>query len=119
MANEIKIQKTVLKKDEFDKVVDTSFSTFVDPQAEINTDTVEELFRLYNKLYYEIPIEGDTNSHTFLVKESSKLVDIEKDLTDVQPLLDEISELRERLLVVNQQMIEIQSEAITDAANHV
>lgn len=119
MANEIKIQKTVLKKDEFDKVVDTSFSTFVDPQAEVNTDTIEELFRLYNKLYYEIPIEGDTNSHTYLVKESSKLVGIEKDLTDVQPLLDEISELRERLLVVNQQMIEIQTESIEDAANHV
>lgn len=119
MANEIKIQKTVLKKDEFDKVVDTSFSTFVDPETEVNTDTVEELFRLYNKLYYEIPIEGDTNSHTYLVKESSKLVDIEKDLSDVQPLLDEISELRERLLVVNQQMIEIQTEAIEDAEHHV
>ena len=119
MANEIKIQKSVLKKDEFDKVVDTSFSTFVDPQAEINTDTVEELFRLYNKLYYEIPIEGNTNSHTYLVKESSKLVDIEKDLTDVQPLLDEITELRERLLVINQEKIEIQTQAITDAANNV
>lgn len=119
MANEIKIHKTVLKKDEFDKVVDSSFSTFIDPVEEVNNDTVEEFFRLYSKLYYEIPIEGTTNSHTYLLQESSKLVNLEKDLTDVQPLLDEITELRERLLVVNQQMIEIQTESITDAANHV
>jgi hypothetical protein len=119
MANEINIHKTVLKKDEFDRVVDTSFSTFVDPVAEVNNDTVEELFRLYDKLYYEIPIEGTTQSHTYLVQKSSKLVNLEKDLTDVQPLLDEISELRERLLVINQEKIEIQTQAITDAANNV
>lgn len=117
MASNIKIQKTVRKKDEFDKVVDTSFSTFVDPTVAQDTDTVEELFRLYSKLYYEIPVEGNTNSHSFLIKESSKLVDFEKDLTEIQPLLDEISELREKLLQVNQQMIEIQTESITNAAN--
>lgn len=117
MANDIRIQKTVLNKEEFDKVIDSSFSTFVDPIAEADTDTVEELFRLYSKLYYEIPIEGETNSHTYLLKESSKLVNLEKDLTDVQPLLDEISDLRERLLSVNQEMVELQTGNITNAAN--
>ena len=101
------------------KVVDSNFSTFVDPVVEVNNDTVAEFFRLYSKLYYEIPIEGEANSHTYLLKESSKLVDLEKDLTDVQPLLDEITELRERLLVINQEKIEIQTQAITDAANNV
>lgn len=117
MANDIRIQKTVLNKEEFDKVIDSSFSSFVDPIAEVDTDTVEELFRLYGKLYYEIPIEGETNSHTYLLKESSKLVNLEKDLTDVQPLLDEISDLRERLLSVNQEMVELQTGNITNAAN--
>ena len=113
MANSIRIQKTVVNKAEFNKVVNTTFSTFVDPQAEVETDTVEELFRLYNKLYYEIPTEGN-NSHTFLIQESSKLVTLEKDLSEIQPLLDEITELRERLLLVNQQLIEVQSESITN-----
>lgn len=117
MANDIRIQKTVLNKEEFDKVIDSSFSSFVDPIAEVDTDTIEELFRLYGKLYYEIPIEGETNSHTYLLKESSKLVNLEKDLTDVQPLLDEISDLRERLLSVNQEMVELQTGNITNAAN--
>jgi len=117
MANDIRIQKTVLNKEEFDKVIDSSFTTFVDPAAEVDNDTVEELFRLYSKLYYEVPIEGETNSHTYLLKESSKLVNLEKDLTDVQPLLDEISDLRERLLSVNQEMVELQTGNITNAAN--
>lgn len=117
MANDIRIQKTVQSKEEFDKVIDSSFTTFVDAQAAVNTDTVEELFRLYDKLYYEIPIEGVSNSHTYLLQESSKLVDLEKDLTDVQPLLDEITELRERILLLNQQNLELQTSNITNAAN--
>ena len=111
MAN-MKVEKTVYKKDDIEKAFDTSFTSFVDPIEEGNTDTVEELFRLYTKLYYEISIDGETNSHEYLVKESSKLVDIEKDLSDIQPLLDEISELRERILQLNQEMIELQTENI-------
>lgn len=118
MAN-IRVKKTVLNKEQFNKAVDSNFTSFVDPTVVQDNDTVEEFFRLYSKLYYEIPIEGSTASHTYILQESSKLVNIEKDLTDVQPLLDEITELRERLLLVNQQMIEIQTEAIEDEANHV
>jgi len=116
MANDIRISKTVLNKSDFSKVVDSTFKTFVTLDPTVNTDTVEEFFRLYSKLFYEIPIEGDTNSHTYLIQESSKLVSVDKDLTDIQPLLDEISELRERLLQVNQQMIELQVQNITNDA---
>jgi len=116
MANDIRISKTVLNKSDFSKVVDSTFKTFVTLDPTVNTDTVEEFFRLYSKLFYEIPIEGDTNSHTYLIQESSKLVSVDKDLTDIQPLLDEISELRERLLQVNQQMIELQVQNITNGA---
>ena len=116
MAN-IQVKKTVANKNDFDKVVDNAFTTFVDPALQEDTDTVEELFRLYDKLFYDIPVEGETNSHRYLVKESSKLVEFEKDTEDIQPLLDEISQLREQLLLVNQQLIEVQTQAITDAAN--
>jgi len=116
MAN-IKVQKTVLKKDDFEKAVDTSFKTFVDPIQEEDTDTVDELFRLYDKLFYEIPIEGENNSHEYLVKESSKLVEFTSDNEEIQPLLDEISQLREQLLLVNQQLIEVQTESINNAAS--
>ena len=60
MAN-VQIQKTVFTKEEFKKTIDTSFNTYVDPIEEEDNDTIEELFRLYDKLFYEIPIEGDIN----------------------------------------------------------
>tara|TARA_B110000285_G_scaffold218186_1_gene267363 strand:+ start:341 stop:694 length:354 start_codon:yes stop_codon:yes gene_type:complete len=116
MANDIRIKKTVVSKSDFSKVVDNSFKTFVTEEPTVDTDTVEEFFRLYSKLFYEIPIEGEDDSHTYLIQESSKLVSVDKDLSNIQPLLDEISDLRERLLQVNQEMIELQVETITDGA---
>ena len=111
MAKSIKLKKTVLRKDEFDKVVDSSFKSFVDIQPQEDTDTVEELFRLYSKLYYEIPIEGESNSHEFIIKESSKLYTLEQTNEDIKPLLDEIAELRERILELNTELIEQQTAA--------
>jgi hypothetical protein len=118
MANTIRIQKTVANKTEFNRAVDTKFRTFIDPVPDEETDTVEELFRLYNKLYYDIPLEG-TNSHTTLIQESSKLVDIERDLTDIQPLLDEITDLRERLLLAQNQIFEAALQQAQNATNQV
>jgi len=109
MAN-IRVKKTVYKKDEFEKVVDTSFSTYTDEVEEQDNDTVEELFRLYNKLFYDIPTEGTNNSHTFILQESSKLVEFTKDTEEIQPLLDEIATLREQLLISNQANQDIQQD---------
>jgi len=106
MAN-ITVKKTVFKKDDFVKAVDTTFSTYVEPVVEVDNDTVEELFRLYNKLYFEIPVEGDTNSHRFLVNKSSELAKFVDDLQDIQPLLDEIAQLRRQLLDYQQQIIDL------------
>ena len=47
----IRIQKNVLSKEDFDKSVDRSFKTFVNEQVEEETDSIQELFRLYDKLY--------------------------------------------------------------------
>lgn len=104
MAEEVKLQKTVYDPIKFTKVVDTSFKTFAKPVPTVNTDTVEELFRLYDKLYLRIPIEGDTNSHQYLVTESSKLYLQQVQSVDIQPLLDEITQLRQELLLANQEI---------------
>lgn len=109
MANqEIKIQKTVFKQEDFSKVVDSDFKTFVKPVEAVNTDTVSELFRLYDKLFYSIPSEGPTNSHEYLVKKSSEIYKLDQTTEDIQPLLDEIANLRSNLLEANQTIIELQ-----------
>jgi len=81
MAEEVKLQKTVYDPIKSPKVVDTSFKTFAKPVPAEDTDTVEELFRLYNKLYLRIPS------------------------VDIQPLLDEITQLRQQLLSANQEIL--------------
>ncbi len=109
MANDIQVQKTVFNSAEFDKVVNKSFSTFTQPVPEEDTDTVEEFFRLYEKLYYVITPAGETESHEYLIKKSSELVDFQKNTEDIQPLLDEIAQLREQLLQANQQILDLET----------
>lgn len=108
MAKKVKIEKTVQEKSDLTKVVSTQFTTFVQPTEEVDEDTVEELFRLYDKLYLEIPLEG-SRSHTYLIEESSKLVSLEQE-QDITPLLEEITDLRERLLQANERISELENE---------
>ena len=118
----IRLTKKVLDKDDFNKSIDSSFKTFITPEVEPETDSIQELFRLYSKFYYEIPLEGEQVSHTFLIKESSKLIQVEKDNEAIQPLLDEIAELRQRLLEQQQQALEEdieRSNAEANAANRL
>ena len=63
---------------------------------------------------YEIPAEGSSNSHEYLIRESSKLVQLEKDDTEIQPLLDEITNLRTRLLEMNVENVESINELTQD-----
>ena len=110
MDSNISIVKTVFNTDKFTKVVDTTFKTFTQPVPEEDPDTPEELFRLYEKLYYRIDITGETNSHEYLIKKSSELVTFDRVTEDIQPLLDEIADLREQNLALNQQLIDIEAE---------
>ena len=109
MANNIQLQKTVFGKVDFSKVVDTSFKTFTQPIPEEDLDTPEELFRLYDKLYYSIDLEGDTESHRYLVNKSSELLNFDATTEDIQPLLDEIAQLREENLALNQQVLTLET----------
>ena len=108
MAKEVvRIQKESYNSKQYKNFVDRKFTTFVDPTPVIDTDTVEELFRLYDKLYYVIPTEGEDNSHQYLLQRSSEITDFEKNTQDIQPLLDEIAILREQLLSANEEIFEL------------
>jgi len=105
MSNQkIQIQKTVYDNTGLSKIVDREFKAFAEPVPEQDTDTTDELFRLYDKLYLEIPVNGETNSHEYLITRSSELVDVDIDNEAIQPLLDEITQLRTDLLAANQEI---------------
>lgn len=109
MANEIEIKKTVVNKTQFDKIVNNTFTTFLPPQEEQPEDSIDELFRLYDKFYFEIDLTGNDNSHEYLIRRSSELIQLEKSTEEIQPLLDEIAQLRAQLLEANRQILDLES----------
>ena len=105
---EINIEKTVFNRKEFERVVDRGFKTFTPPIELPDTDTVTELFRLYNKLYFEIPLRNANASHEYLIRRSSELVNIDEDDNQLQPLLDEITNLRSQLVEANSDILDLE-----------
>ena len=100
MSKDIQIKKTVFTKGNFEKVIDRQFKTFAQaPEVEVER-TVADFFQDYENLYYEI------EPHQYLIKRSLEIVDYDKDTEDIQPLLDEISQLRAQILDYQEQLIQ-------------
>jgi len=108
MANTVNILKTVYNSAKHDTIVDKEFKTFVPPTDIRDSDTVEELFRIYEKVYYSIPAEGEIQSHRYLLDKSLEIVDYKKNLEEIEPLLNEIAQLRSQLLSANQQILDLE-----------
>jgi hypothetical protein len=97
MAN-IEIQSTVVGSN-YDKVLDTEFKTFL-TNPTVNTLTLEEFFQNYNDLFYQIPKEGDSNSHTYILDQTLQYLNLKlANDAEIQLLLDEITNLRRQLLL--------------------
>lgn len=98
----VDLRKTVYNRNEFDKVVgDRNFTTFTPPTEEQEL-TVDEFFQAYEDLFLTIPVNGGNKSHEYLIRRSSELVGFQRTTEDIQPLLDEISSLRQQLLEARQ-----------------
>ena len=109
MAKKIEIKKRVFNRNEYVSAIDNKFKFFKEPEPVVDPDTVEELFRLYDKLYALIPIEGPEKTHQYLVEQSSELYKIDNLLENIQPLLDEVASLRGQLLETNRQILELEA----------
>jgi hypothetical protein len=107
MAEKVNLTRTVLDKANLLSAIDNKFTTFVPPPPIPVVDRVEEFFKDYNELYLEIPIEGENNSHQYLIEQSSKIYQIGNRLAEIQPLLDEIAQLRRQLLEVQQENVNL------------
>jgi hypothetical protein len=109
---EYSLNRTVFNKAAYEKTIDTSFSQVSIPPPPLeDTITVTEFFNLYDTLFYDIPTEGDVNSHTYLVTKSGEYINADQTNEDVQALLDEITILRQDLLAANQQILLLQTSA--------
>ena len=111
VENVLNLRKTVLTKTAYPNAIDTSFSELITPKPPLEeTVSVEEFFILYNTIFYDIPIEGNTNSHQFLVNRSTEYIGLpETDDEEIQILLDEITSLRQNLLDTEQELLNLQN----------
>ena len=102
------ITRTVFDKEKFNQTVDTQFSQLVDRDQpvpfDINTATVGDFFALYNRFFYEIPKEGDVNSHYYLVETSGEYINFNKYQSEIEELLQEITDLRAANLELRQEL---------------
>jgi len=117
MAN-YSLNKTVFNKETYENTVDTSFSQVSTPPLPLeDTITVNEFFDLYDAIFYDIPSNGSTNSHEYLVKTSGEYINFDKTDEDIQFLLDEITSLRQDLLAANNQILTLQTNAASASLN--
>jgi hypothetical protein len=116
MAN-YPLNKTAFNKEAYINTVDTSFAQVSTPPLPLeDTITVSEFFDLYNAIFYDIPANGSTNSHEYLVKTSGEYISFEQTDEDIQALLDEITALRQENLELTQQVITSQISSSNPAA---
>ena len=79
MAQEqrVDLEKQVFAKNQYNKTINTEFTEFgvTTAQEDLASETtVEDFFTQYDELFYDIPAEGDVNSHEYLVRTSGEYI---------------------------------------------
>jgi hypothetical protein len=108
MSEIIDLGKNTFSRKDFEKVVDNRFKQLLNNKSTVdNTFTIDDFFQLYNDLFYQIPKEGEIQSHRFILNSTAEYLGINlNDGTDVQALLDEITTLRSELLNINKTLLD-------------
>jgi hypothetical protein len=108
----VDIIKRAFDKEQYSKTIDTSFRelgvTTLSDDIQSQTTTTQ-FFELYNQLFYDIPADGETNSHEFLVQQSGEYIGFESNIEEIKALQDEISGLRTELLNAQMQIAQLTS----------
>ena len=110
-VKEVQLSKEVYGKITYPKIVNTEFSELVvveeTPLAIPDQITVAEFFAEYDRLFFQIPRNGDNGSHEELVKRSSSYIGVTGQSDEIQALLDEINDLRIQLLTAQQEIVNL------------
>lgn len=109
MSEELNLYREVYGQNTYTRVVDTEFKQLIDPvETDVLQDiTVDEFFNLYESLFFEIPINGNLNTHEYLVRRSTEYLGGSVISDNEKALLEEINSLRQQLLDTNTSLIDI------------
>ena len=114
MSNKITIEKQVFEKQQYRQVIKPTFNqlsvggqTPGTAQATAPTPTIQEFFDSYQELFFQIPKEGETNSHQYLVNQSGDYIGGQAVNEQVLALTQEITNLRQENLELQQQLLDL------------
>ena len=105
MAKNVQLVKEIYGLNTYSKAINTNFTELVQPTVEtdqIDTITVEKFFEYYEELFFNIPVSGSINSHTYLVERSQQYIGGSVLDAEKQALIEEINSLRQQILDINQ-----------------
>jgi hypothetical protein len=115
MEEKLDLNKKSFNKNQYEKVIDTKFSQLATSFNEANNPPslsppvlIDEFFQKYNQLFFDIPKNGDVNSHEYLIKRSSEYVDFQVMNDEMLALIDEINALQAQNLELNQKLVDAQ-----------
>jgi hypothetical protein len=108
----VDLNKRVFSKSQYSKTINTQFNELgvttlqEDLASQIN---VIQFFEIYNNLFYDIPSNGETNSHEFLVKTSGEYINYDQIQEEIEALREEITGLREENLELQVEITKFQT----------
>lgn len=106
---EIDLKLENVSKQELKKITNSDFTYFNIPDSQENfIPTIDDFFRYYNQLFYDIPKEGD-NSHMELIENSSLYLNYSPNEEELNALREEIFSLRTENLELNKRILDIQN----------
>jgi hypothetical protein len=108
MAN-VDLIKQVYGINTYNKAIDTNFTELVSPTPVVtaNIVTVSDFFSYYDQLFFDIPVSGSINSHTYLVERSQQYIGGSVLDAEKQALIEEINSLRQQILDLSQTYLNI------------
>jgi hypothetical protein len=106
-STKVNLNKVVFEKNQYQKVIDTSFTQLVQPVITGSTPppsiSIPEFFNTYQQLFFEIPKFGDANSHEYLIKTSQEYAGEFNNNEDIiEALIEEVTQLRQENLELQQ-----------------
>ena len=125
MAETINIEVVGYNRTELNNTINTAFTEFA-PQvstpastADTTSISVSEFFDAYNTLFYQIPKTGETNSHEYLVKQSSEYIGGASTNLEIEALQAEITNLRQENLQLQETLLTLTPAPISHLARRV
>ncbi len=100
----IQLVREVYGLNTYSTAISTEFTELVSPATEVTSSavTINQFFKYYDELFFQIPVSGSINSHTYLVARSQEYIGGSVLDAEKQALIEEINSLRQQLLDINQ-----------------